>query len=752
MATNEYQYKVFNGGITDHYVDSPMNQHQVMANFVNTFNKKPKVREGSEIYDSDKPQIPAGAQRIGTIFNFNNDLLVHSAKKVYYENGSSWATLQGPVTSNEVFTTGTTTDYVSHTQWNNHLYVTNDAFTPLMKIYKDNSSTLQVRNMGLPQLASDPTLTPTAGANSYVYKFLHRFDYNVGTVQFKDYGPTRSVSVGSAADPSAGTLAISAIPVLANGSTNNYDTATIKIEIYRTTNGGTAFFYVGEVTNGTTTYNDTTSDASLVSNAALYTEGGILENDPPPLCKYIHTADNGFTYFGNVKIGTELITNRIYQSKDSDPDSVPSTNFLDLDDEIMGISSYYDRVIVPCKSSVYRIDNFFDEQGNGGMERQRIDATLGCVSGQSIVQIPEGIVWASEEGFAFSDGFKAFIISRSIPDRYKVLVQTQNQKDRIQGVYDKHNKLVYWSIQSDSAGGSDVNMHYILDLRWGINEYSCFTTAENSTYYAPTGCTFLEKNLIRGDSRGYVFKHDPSLLNDPRIDTSVSASTWDTAHIPYDLTTHASSFGTTKLRKFIPKMLLAGKNVSNLSLQVSAITDLGTKIRLLKPIRFRGNLVWGDHNFEWGDPSFIWGAAGTIEEQRRMHGDDLRCSYKQLRLTPAEVILANSDQIDTGTVNALAKTITLDDTVTYDWPTNLLTKKIYFEDDNYATGFEITARTADTITVTDPSLLLTDGSKKWIIKGFATDEVLDLLDLTLIYEVMGETQTDYDASSVGGNE
>jgi len=47
---------------------------------------------------------------------------------------------------------------------------------------------------------------------------------------------------------------IAAIPVLAGG---NYDTSNIKVRIFRTTDNGSTSYYVGQVTNGTVTFQDT---------------------------------------------------------------------------------------------------------------------------------------------------------------------------------------------------------------------------------------------------------------------------------------------------------------------------------------------------------------------------------------------------------------------------------------------------------------------------------------------------------------
>jgi hypothetical protein len=74
-----------------------------------------------------------------------------------------------------------------------------------------------------------------AGTGDYLYRFVYKYTYTVGTVTFIDRGAVTEVALTSALAPNTSTVAISAIPVLANGATYNWDTTAIKVEIYRTT-------------------------------------------------------------------------------------------------------------------------------------------------------------------------------------------------------------------------------------------------------------------------------------------------------------------------------------------------------------------------------------------------------------------------------------------------------------------------------------------------------------------------------------
>lgn len=394
ISTQPLALDDFSGGITDHYVNGRPNQAQKMTNLLVLNNKSAMMAPGSELDDTTNPAIPAGNQRIGELINFNNNnaLLVQSAKRIYYRDPSAYSTLNGP-TTNPAFNLGSTSDHVSHTQWRAHLFATNGAFANPVKIFRNGSGALTLVQAGLPLLASNPVITPgAAGAGSYLYTFTHRYTYTVGSEEFVDESALTTVAVTNSGDPGTNPNAISAIPVLANGASGNYDTASIKIRIYRTIDGGTTFYLLGEVANGITVFTDNFSDSAIVTNDLLYTTGGVVENDPPPLAKFIHIVNNT-AYYGFIKEGSEILKTQIRQSIKDDPDSVPAAFFDEMEDELTGLSSIQSIPIITCKKHIYRLEGSFDEFGRGFINHIRIHDTAGCISNRSLVQAENKLFW-----------------------------------------------------------------------------------------------------------------------------------------------------------------------------------------------------------------------------------------------------------------------------------------------------------------------------------------------------------------------
>lgn len=727
----------FTGGRTDYVYNTNPNKYQFADNFVLNRNGQMELRPGFEIYNTTAYQIPDGAVRVQALIpTYNDDFLyIQSSRKIWYISSGSFIELTGP-TSNPAIGAGTTSSYIDHTEWNKHVYVVTDAFAKPIKIFPNASNVPVVRNAGLPDLATAPTVTAGgAGANSYIYTFLYYYTYQIGTVTFEDFGPTTQVTLSSAAAPNISTVAITAIPVLANSTTENWDTTTITVKIYRTTNGGTTSFYLGQVTNGTTIYNDSASDTTIQSNVGLYTNGGVVDNDPPPPAKFIHVV-NGKAYYGFVKEGSQEIPNRVVQSLIDDPDSVPATFFVTLEDEVTGLSSFNGKPIVFGKTKTYRLDGEFDETGQGSITYEAISTNIGCISHQSIVRTREGVFFAGNDGFYFTNGFLVQKISDSLNETYKTFTDTATKKKRIYGTYDSIENRVFWTAQFDTSS-SDNDGFFILDLRQGVKPESVFTTASNGTNLAPTSLAFYQGYVLHGDRRGYIFKNNQTIDQDLKVDTSVVPSSWSKSTIIYNYTSVLLDCGSPQLTKWGQWLHFKAKNTKNLSMQPYSINDSSFVPDALKEIRSRTAVEWGDPSvFSWGSSEGIpWGFAGHIEERRRFPAGSLRFRAKQIKFTNSFTNIYRSDNIGLADVDGSANTVTLN---SGNWPTEIVDYYISFETDSYVANFLITAVSGGTITLEDiQGNVPTASDKKWVIRGYRKGEKIFPIQYSIFYAPIG---------------
>lgn len=875
------------GGMTDNYLSAAPNRWKLLKNVLIGEDRLPRTVVGSIIFDEDQPLTGDLNARIGDNPFLEDTQFVRIGNKLHYKIGTgAWTELLGP-TGNAAFGAGDTSSFNAFAKWASHLLCTNDGVSSPMKVWHNALGVPQIRNAGLPTLASDPTvvgsvngifalagdiktrynahlddfgggnehanhdttnqvtspsatdlatlttlvnemladfdahqedaaagggsyhrgqrwadrspisntvsndysaivtalndlrdkynahdadsrahtpyslhqspLTALIGYGSYIYTFVYYYEYVVDDATFSDYGGVRSVQIDNTSIPAGNNIiAISGIPVLANGSTENYDTANIKVRIFRTELNGTTSYLVGEVTNGTTTYNDTTSDADLISGEVLYTDGGAAEKTLPPKSKYVIVIVDT-AYYLNIEVDGEQRENEFIQSIPTDIDGCPGDFSGQIEDKITGGSSFESRPIIFGKNSVWRVDGKLDAFGRGNIEVIRISDVTGCVSHNSIVQTTVGVFFAGNDGFYWTDGYKVQKISEGLETTYKTITDTDLKAKRIYGTYEPSvlfGQLVKWACQYDEAS-TDNDTVFTLHLRFGIRPSSCFTIESDSGNgsFSPSCINFNGSNFLRGDSRGYLFIHDDNYRTNPKVDVDQDAADWSHETIVWDLITAGLDCGTVAMRKWAARCEVKLKNQGNIGLQMYSINDDASFQSALTPIRIANEVEWGDETFEWGNDECVWNNVLLFQEKRNFPSGTLRFTYKQLRLTNAVVNLFNSDVYGTATVDQAARTITLDD-LTFSWPSDPIDYVIALENDDYVNEFMITERTSDSVlTVLDPLVELpASGSYKWVIRGKRKGDVLALQSLMIKFAYQGETTKSFGgASSLGGN-
>ena len=718
----------FSGGITDYVLSGKPNQFAKLDNVLIDPNKKAYTVPGFDIYNSSMYQIPAGNARVSSLFASTlGQLFLVNAKNIYYPN-TTFSTLLGP-TSNSAFNNGVSGSQAFFADWSQQIFATNDAQSNPVKIFQDPSGNWNLRQAGLPFLASTPTVTGTAGSGSYAYAFSYFDSYTVGShsTTFNNFGPNLYVQAASIAAPNVSSVSITGIPVLSNGSTSNYNTSGLKVYIYRTINGGNVYYQVGSVTNGTTTFTDNVSDATLQSTGLqLYTNNGVYENTPPPAAKYI-TSVNGITYYGNIP----GYPNRLMQSNPNQADCVPVLNTIDFPDQVMGLSNYNGNPLVFTTTHVFLVNGNYTSTGQGSVTWTDITKTIGCVSAASIVQTRLGVFWAAQDGFYWTDGFSFQKISDSINNTYSKIVSTSTIASRICGTYDSVANNIYWGCQL-VANGSDNDSFLTLALRWGVSTESTFLTRSNAGVFYPTAVCMFQGNLLHGNKNGYLLSHQSSYNYDAYINPATTPSNWDRKALIPTVSTVVSSLGLPNKRKWVPKVLLTMQNESNISVQIYSVNDDSSNEVALLPFRFRGNFVWGDPNPIWGNNNLYWAYFNAILQMFRFPAGNMRCSYKQLVVTSAFTNIYRSADIGNAVVSISSKTATLTGSIA--WPSYLADYYISFSNDGYVKNYPINLQISSTqISFFDPQSTSPNGTEQWLIRGYPKFETFYFDGIVMYY-------------------
>lgn len=759
IETQPLEITDFTGGVTDYFLDGQPTQAQVMDNFFFTTHRKIQTRWGSDLFIDS--QIPLGLFRV-QIMEFLKDTKLDTdtflgfvERRAYYDNSGAYAELTGPG-GGPVFDQGGANSLVTLSEYQSLLFASNTDFSSVQKIYIDENNAIQLRNAGLPEIPSGVTVTPPPGSGaSYSYAIVLRYQYQVGDTIYLDRGPVTFVSsLVTGGTITTGNGAVVNLPTTF-ATPENWDFANIEVEIYRTQDADSDYFLSGTVPFGTATYTDEVEDATLISQGALYGSNGAISNGTPPRCKYVHVV-NGTGYYAHIQETSGAVNKyKILQSIPGDPDSVPPAFFEETEQEIFGVSSIYDRPMVFCRNYIYRIDNFINSAGNGSLDLRRIDDRAGCVSQNSIVQTHKGIFWAGEVGFYWSDGFKVLKISDNINETYKELVSNRERASRIHGTYDPNNERVIWSVCRND-GANEPDQCYVLDLRFGITATSSFTTISGGDSFKPTALKFhkdpqsQDLRVYRADTRGFVFYHQDGIFTDPQVDlTNNDPSTWISKAIIYDYKSCFIDFGQKFYRKIVPRILVSADNTTNLSLAIKSSNDNNRIVGDLKPIRYKQNITWGDSLPLWGDSEAIWNLQGIIEEWRRFPAKSLRCQYKQVQFTNAEVQILTSDLLGEVTVDPVLKTAVVSGSAQF--PADIENYFIQLEHDNYTEKFLITSRAPTTVVLEDnDSSLPPAGSYKFCMVGIPKQEILVLNGYVLHYSPLSKSHIPFSAASLGG--
>lgn len=736
----KYPITDFSKGITDYIYKSGDSFSEILDNLIIDDNLGLVGRFGSRILSNDYPRVPTN-DRITKIFEFKNDLILRSLDKLYaLDLGAGFTEVQGQG-NRSIFYTHSAEEYIDHAVLNNQMIFTSTEykFRPLLA-YK--STAYEATTLGLPVISSlaTPTVTPAAGGDSvsYIYAFVFFREYTSNSLTFQEFSTPTYVPVVSAAatEVSAGNAySIANIPELVNGLSTFWKTDTgvddIKVRIYRTTNNGSVLYYLGDATglidNGTAVASDEVEDADLALNEILYTEGGIVENDAPPIAKYVTVAKES-AWFANLLTAP----NRIMQSKPLQPYAVPGDFYIDVEEDITGIATTRDFPIVFTKNKVYRIDGQLDELGRGVLVKEVITDQIGCINHRTIVPTKTGIYFAGINGWYWTDGYNHSYISEQIDKRFQSLISLDSQVTRMTGTYHPRSRKVFFSVQE----GGDNDKLYIFD-----EQFSSWTTMSGYSGFVPTAIGVLDSSFLRADDEGYIYMHDDSILVDPHRDTTVAVTSWRADPILYDWKHVAVAMGDIRLKKWTTKVNIQIDNQTGQHVDVGAFDERSYTRRVLKPIIVVGALPWGSAGTAWGSAGITWGGNEMISKTRRFPAGKIRTRFKQLSLKNAWVTLFDSVDYDDATVNSLTKQITIDSGT---WPSDIVGNSITIDDGSQEFG--ILTRNSDIlITVYDPGNALVSGSFSWKIVGYKKSENLNLQAIAYTYVPISDRGSYYES-------
>lgn len=740
------EISTFDGGMTDNYINAPLNKYQSADNMVIRPDRTLESRPGCALLSATSFELPGG-ERVDSAMKFKGTRFYQEENKLYFDGGASFTEVVGPA-STSVFTTAVQSfNQNSSAEWNNHVFITNDVRRVPVFMYKDGSN-FRLRTLGLPKLTSAEVTAigmSAGGVNSRNYIFVRSHTYTINGVEFTQRSATSTIKnyTGSI------TNSITGLPVLANASGEHYETTTIKIEIFRTVNNGATYYKSGEVTNGTTVYSDTVSDANIALNEVLYTDGEELDYDQPPECRYL-IQSGGVVYYLNVKDAFgDVYPNMVVQGNPDQPYAAPSGNTVLVDGDITGGGQAGQFPVVFTEKRTYRLQGIYDSTGSGGISAIEINRTVGCISHKSIIETQDGLFFAARDGFYFTDGYKVVRISEDLPDTYLRLVSDSARAKRISGTHDPFNKRVMWAAtEGDDATDNDVI--FVGHTYFGISPNTPFlrwTGGAWPTSFNPTAILYDEdtNELIRGESKGYLLKHGEASVNDLKVVDAVTPTSWIRVPVIYEYKSFATNFDLVTNRKWVTRLIVSAEAKGKVTISPSSQNDNTQVWNEMAEIRAGTPLIWGDTDVLWSDSSIRWDFVPIVSANRRFPKRSIRCSFKQIRLRNALTTIEDTQTMGQATFDGTTNQVTLINPGV-EWANNALDYFVTSSSDGYASQYRITARTATVVTVEDLENTLPTGVFDFRIIGYRLDESLRLLSFSMIYMPISSSQTPFRAS------
>jgi hypothetical protein len=656
--------------------------------------------------------------------------------------------------------------YSSAAKWRNQLIVANTGqVSPVAherpkRIYEEvggNPPVLKMHEVGLEFYdGSSQVFTPIAGTGgkSYSYAIHYQYEYTVGDISFISVSTVYQKAVTTATDINVGgdRVEISGFDSI-TALDGQYDINNITIEIYRTRDAGTTFYKVGDVANGTGgTFSDTVDDATLETNQTLYTTGGLVEHWPAPKCKYV-TSVNDCIYYGNsleLKLDSTESHKpyRLYQSIPSTTGAIDPTYYLDLDDDIVGVSHISGTPIVFTDTFIYRVEGRLEADGTGDIRARVISETIGCASHTSIVKTSSGLYFAGRNGFYRTDGYNFTLLTPTLAETYKEFVSSRARREKIHASYDSTNERIYWSVADNDT---ENNIWFIYNIK-----KDGFTTGSGVSGFRSAQTIEVNDIIYRTDELGYVYAHAPEDISDLIRDENTAVASWSSVHIPFDYESVVVDGGNPSIKKWFAETTISVKSDTNLVYGLESINDDGRVRGDMKEVRRFGTFFWGDGNFVWGDPDIQWRIPETESKQRHYPRRSMRARRKQLRIKPDDAIIYKSDIYATGTASYVDPlkpskfTVLLDD-VAITWPTDIDLYKIKFDQDDYDAEFVIKSRTDTTLTIEGGGLVPAAGLK-WHIVGKHKNQTMEIKAISMRFAAIDNIGDKHQSSEDGGND
>lgn len=253
---------------------------------------------------------------------------------------------------------------------------------------------------------------PVSGARGLFYTAVYQWIDNQDNLH-QSSAPPGTVPTSPSGSPASQQIEVDVtVPVLTGKDPSLIN--NISVALYRTTSGGSLFYLVDliRVSSNPTqassiVFIDNTSDASLILNLPLYTNGNVLGNDPPPPSLIFNSHNNRAWLVDSTSPFTAWYSKTSTETVGA---SFSGDLLVDIDSKggpISGMSELDDKQIFFKADSrtVILYGDGANDTGTGSTlsAPQFMQTDVGCSASKSIISQPNGIIFKSPKGWYLLD-------------------------------------------------------------------------------------------------------------------------------------------------------------------------------------------------------------------------------------------------------------------------------------------------------------------------------------------------------------
>lgn len=219
-------------------------------------------------------------------------------------------------------------------------------------------------------------------------------------------------------------------------------------KVYRTTNNGSDFYFLREVTESGGTITDRLEDSVLLMREVCTS----LDNYPPPDGGKYLTENGGVFYLA--------VGDRLYFSILGNPHGWHPLYFIGFDDTITGICAEFQGVLVFTYNAVYRV---VGAENPEAVTKILIPSQQGCINWHTINRVSNAPIWLSNDGLCVWDGSLVQIISQGVYDTSDIRPRCSCSYDDCYYLFTYDNSCIIFDRRN---GGIFRELDFSCDYAW----------------------------------------------------------------------------------------------------------------------------------------------------------------------------------------------------------------------------------------------------------------------------------------------